>query len=300
MEILGQLLALVTAACWAGNSVTYKFLGTKMPSDSLAFARMLLAFPAILILTLLVDKSLPLHSSTQTYIALLASGAIGYFVTDLLMFRAYMLLGARESLVIMTLAPVCTSVLSYYLFGQALSLLQIGGILLIIAGIVTMVFGEVRKRSTLGTTSSDRNVPKGLMYAILGAVLQSVSYILAAYALSDIPPVSSNLVRNAGGLLAFLLYWPFIGKRFTSDIKVLKHGSYLLFLVLAVISGPVIGMSCQMVAMTLAPVGIVTALSQVSPVLLLPVDKFVLKKRIGWASVVGTCISIAGVGMLFL
>ncbi len=304
-QILGQLLALFTATCWAGNSVTYRYLGSFIKSDSLAHVRMWIAFPAILLLTVLVDGTLPLHASARTYAALLSSGVIGYFITDLLMFKAYIYLGARESLVIMTLSPVVSAVLSYFCFAQALSLTEIFGIALTIGGIVCMVMGEMRIQGGAATGDADGKTPNpktrtGLICAFLGAILQSVSYILAKYALEDVPAVSSNLIRNFGGLLAFIVYSTFFSRHFFNDIKVLKNGKLLGLLVFAAISGPVLGMSSQMLALTLAPVGIVTAISQISPVLLLPIDKFVFRRRLSVASVAGTLISIAGVVMLFV
>ncbi len=302
-QLLGQLLALFTAACWAGNSVTYRYLGSFIKSDSLAHARMWIAFPAILLLTLFTDGAFPLHASARTYAALLSSGVIGYFVTDLLMFKAYIFLGARESLVIMTLSPVVSAVLSYFCFSQALSLTEIFGIALTIGGIICMVLGELAAhRKTTPTTAEgqDKNVRIGLICAFLGAVLQSISYILAKYALNDVPAVSSNLIRNFGGLLAFIVYSTFFSRSFFNDIKTLKNVKLFGLLALAAISGPVLGMSSQMLALTLAPVGIVTAISQISPILLLPVDKFVFHRTLSMASVAGTIISIGGVVLLFI
>lgn len=177
------------------------------------------------------------------------------------------------------------------------------GITLTIGGIVCMVLGEMeahRKIKSATAEENGQNIKVGLVCAFLGAVLQSLSYILAKYALDDVPAVSSNLIRNFGGLLAFIIYSTFFSKHFFSDVKVLKNGRLFGLLALAAISGPVLGMSSQMLALTLAPVGIVTAISQISPILLLPVDKFVFHRALSGASVTGTVISIAGVVLLFV
>jgi drug/metabolite transporter (DMT)-like permease len=59
-------------------------------------------------------------------------------------------------------------------------------------------------------------------------------------------------------------------------------------------------MTSQMKAFTLAPVGIVTTITQISPILLLPFDRFILHKDVTPASLGGTLLSIAGVAVLFL
>ncbi len=294
-EFLGQLLALLTAACWASNSVSWKYLGERSNSSFIANARMWVALPLILVVTLAFDHRLPLSSSPTTYIVLLISGCIGYFITDMLMFRAYILLGARESLVILTLSPVFTAAMSWALFNERLRLIQMLGILLTLSGIVLMILSEKRAK-----TDERKNIKKGVLFALLGSFFQALSYILAKYALDDITPIASNLIRNVGGFLSFLIYTLFFERTFFRDLGFFKRKKYLVIMIAAVIAGPVVGMSSQMVAFTLAPAGIVSAIAQVSPVLLLPIDRFVFKKHITLLSLLGTLISISGVIILFL
>lgn len=295
--IWGQILALITASCWACNSVAYRYLGQKMDSSFLAHVRMWMAVPIILSISLIANNGFPQNVSTQTIIFLLLSGFFGYFVTDMLMFKAYVYLGSRESLVILNLAPVSSAVISWFLFSEKLSIVQMLAIAMTISGIMIMVLDESRRS---GEKKDREKVKLGIVLAVFGALFQSVSYILAKYALNDIDALSSNMLRNVGGLAAFIVYGFFFQKTFFSDMKVFKDKKLLIILLMSVIIGPVAGMSCQMQAMNLAPVGIVTAISQVSPVLLLPIDKFVLKKKLSAASITGTMISIMGVALLFL
>ena len=294
---LGQILALVTAACWACNSVAYRYLGQRMDSSFLAHVRMWMAVPIIALVSLAAGNGFPSNVSTQTMVFLLLSGFFGYFVTDMLMFKAYVYLGSRESLVILNLAPVASAVISWFLFNEKLSLVQMLAIFLTISGIVVMVLDESRKT---GEKMDRSKVKLGIILAVLGAIFQSVSYILAKYALDDVDALSSNMIRNIGGLLAFIVYGLIFQRTFFKDMKVFKDKKLIYILLISVIIGPVAGMSCQMEAMNLAPVGIVTAISQISPVLLLPVDRFILKKKLSFASISGTLISILGVVLLFL
>ena len=55
-----------------------------------------------------------------------------------------------------------------------------------------------------------------------------------------------------------------------------------------------------MLALRLAPVGIVSALSQISPLFMLPIDKVVFKKKISINSYIGTIISIVGTILMFI
>jgi drug/metabolite transporter (DMT)-like permease len=134
--IVGQLLALLTAACWAQNSIIYRHIGAKVGSDAVAHIRMWIALPMILALTYAVEGFwFPTSLSARTYSSCL-QGAFGYSSTDMLLFKAYILLGSRESMVIMTLSPVVTAFFGYLLFDERLNLIQILGIFTTIVGLL--------------------------------------------------------------------------------------------------------------------------------------------------------------------
>lgn len=84
----------------------------------------------------------------------------------------------------------------------------------------------------------------------------------------------------------------------------MKKPRLFFILLFAALAGPVLGgMTSQMKAFTLAPVGIVTTITQVTPPILLlpPFDRFILHKKVSLASLGGTFLSIAGgVAILFL
>lgn len=296
--VVGQLLALLTAACWAQNSIIYRHIGAKVGSDAVAHVRMWIALPMILLLSYWVEGSwFPTSLSARTYLFLLASGALGYFFTDMLLFQAYILLGARESMVIMTLSPVVTAFFGFVLFDERLNPIQILGIIITIAGIALMVLLDAR--SMVAKEEQDTKT-KGFIYAISASVLQSLSFLLAKFALDETGPVSTNLLRNVGGLSCFIVFNFLYKRNAVQHFKVLRNRRYLMLLMTAAFAGPVLGMSSQMLAFTLAPVGIVTTITQVTPILLLPFDYFILHKRLTISSLAGTFLSIAGVAVLFL
>jgi len=296
--LLGQALGLVTALCFAQNSVIYRHLGRKFGSQGVAHIRMWLALPLVILLTRLVEGVwFPTGWPASTYLILLISGVIGYFLTDLLMFNAYILLGSREAMVIMTLSPVVTAALSFILFAERLNLIQLFGMSVTIAGIAMMILLD-KQASLIASERKSRRA--GVLYAVLAAILQSISFLLAKAALTDGGPVATNLVRTVGGLAAFIIFNGLIKRNAIAHFKSLSDRRALFLLLLASLAGPVVGMSCQMKAFTLAPVGLVTTITQISPVLLLPFDRLILKHRISPSSLAGTLLSIVGIAILFL
>ena len=141
---------------------------------------------------------------------------------------------------------------------------------------------------------------KGIICAVLGAIFQAISYIAARYALNDIGPISTNFLRNFSGLICFILISFLPKSTFRRDVLFIKDKKKFKQLLFAVVTGPVLGMSFQMLALRLAPVGIVTALSQISPLFMLPIDRIVFKKKISINSYIGTLISIFGTLLMFI
>ena len=295
-SIIGQILALTCAVFWAGNSLTYGLLGKKIDSFNIAATRSLFALPMVLLLAIIFEQDAILHISKTDWLALLASGVIGYFLTDILLFRAYVYIGARKAMVIMTVSPIFTSIISVFLFNEFLTLIQCLGILLTIAGIIIMILGDKDDKEE---NENKKNYKKGILYSFLGSLFQTISYILARYALYTVPAFTTNTVRNLGGFICFFIYFIIFRKAFMKKQRNFNNRD-IGFLLLAVITGPVLCMSFQMQAFALAPVGIVTALSQMSPVVLLPVDRFAFKKKLNIAAYGGTFISIAGVILLLI
>jgi drug/metabolite transporter (DMT)-like permease len=253
--ILGQLFALLTALCWAQNSLVYSYLGKKVGSDAVTHIRLWLAF----------------------------------------LFRAFVEIGAREALVVMTTSPVFSLIFSWIIFKETLSIIKIASILVILGGVIWVIFAEKSDSDHLR-----RHNLKGMIYAFLGALTQAIGLIFAKKGMMDgVHPVTTNMIRIAAGFLGLILYSVLKGT-VVADFKVFKYVKLFIFLLFAVVVGPVLGIILSLYALNWAPVGIVTTLMQVSPIMLLPVDIFILKKKVSMGAVLGTFLAVGGVVLLFL
>lgn len=293
----GQLLALFTALCYATNSLSFQEIGKTSTIAGAAHMRMYLALPMVLIMTWATQGSLILTPlSNQALIILILSGILGYFLTDIMLFQSYVYLGPRESLVLFTISPILIAILGYLLFEEVLNATQITGILTTVGGIIIMIlFGE----KTNGKAGSHKRL--GYILAISAALFQTAANILARSAVIEAGSATTNLIRNIGGLFAFFIYFGLIKRQLKSQAKPFLANRKLLYLLLfATLSGPVLGTASQMHAYTLAPVGIVSTITQVTPIILLPIDYFILKRTVSRASFVGTILSVLGVSLLFL
>ena len=294
--LIGQALALLTSMFLAENSIIFSYLGKKVGSDSTVHLRLWIATPVIIILSFIFEGNFIAGLSFGSLASLILSGFIGYFVCDSLLFWAFANWGPRETMVVMTLNPVFTSIFSYLFFKEYLTILQIFAICLTIMGIIFQILGEKKSKKTL----NNKNRVKGIIFAFLGSLFQAVSIILAKSALFEVGPMGANSIRCVGGFFAVMIYSIFFRKQFSFDFHQFENKKYLSLLVLASLTGPVLGMTMQMFAFNLAPVGLVSAIVQINPLFILLFDWLYLKKTLSLWAVMGTFISVIGVVLMFI
>ncbi len=293
-HILGQLLALLIALCWAQNSLIYSFTGRAIGSRTVAHIRLWIALPLIFIAhQIFLGSWFPTGFSTMTYLLLALSGVIGFFIADLLIFQSYVLLGPRETLVILTSSPIFIVILSTIFLDEQIYLLQFIGIIVTVAGVMWVIYSESEKRERSHTL-------KGLIIGFSGSLTQSIAMILSKAGMAEgIHPVSANLLRIGAGFIGLVIFVS-LKKEFLSDFRKVRSIRLILLITSAALAGPIIGIALTLYAITLAPVGVITAISQVSPILLLPIEKYIFKKKIGLSTIAGTLIAITGTVILLL
>ena len=292
--IAGQLMALCAAMLGAIGSNLYAKLGERLSSDMIGCVRMYLALPLAFIMMWLSGQSIPSGVPFSAYAAIFSSGLIGFFLCDLFMFKAIVDFGPRETAVVMTFNPALTAFVAFLLMGESLSLRQIAGMAVTVSGILIMVCGEGGHQKTVSSLLST-----GFLCALVAALLQTAADITAKLSLSDIPVVSSNALRVAGGFVAWAVLSLVKRKEYALQMKVFSDEKYGLIMILAVLAGPVLGTTLSLGAMAKAPVGIVKSIVNSSPVFMIPIDCFFRKKKLTLMSVSGTIISVAGVMLLF-
>jgi drug/metabolite transporter (DMT)-like permease len=172
--------------------------------------------------------------------------------------------------------------------------LQIIALAVIISSVIVLTINSAKDQKGGGEQK------QGLLFAVLGALFQAVSLILSKYALDEIGPISTNAIRSIGGLASLFLFAVFRGKA-RAEFSAYRHKpKFFLILVAGSLLGPIIGMSCEMKAFTLAPVGTVSALAQTSPLILLFQDKLIFHNKIGLSNAIATLSCIAGITLLFI
>jgi len=297
--IVGELMALLTAGCFAIVSTVWSYVGKRIGSNTVTHMRLWLAIPPLVLVHFLFTGFVfPVHISMNTFILFSISGLLGFTIADLFIFRSLTLIGVRETLVILTLAPILGAVISWFALSEVLTAIQIFGILITSGGVMWVIHEESvnnRKRKAIEKKSN-----LGVPFALAGALAQALANILSKAAIVEsVHPISGTYLRIVAGLVGLILFSLF-RKSFFEDFKKMRHIKLAGLLAAAAVIGPIMGVLLSLYALRVAPVGIVTALIQVSPILLLPFDYFVLKKTITLKVVIGTFVAIGGAAILFV
>ncbi len=298
--ILGQALALFTALCFAQNSLIYAHVGRIVSSSTTAHIRLWIAFPAILLIHYIFLGTLfPYGASLESWFFIGLSGVLGFCIADLFIFSALVKIGARQTMVIMTTSPLFSTLLAFFIEKEVITYFQTFGMFITLMGVALVILVDRNKKETI----KNKNIEMGVLFAFLGAITQALAMVLAKKGMaSTVHPISANVIRLLFGLIALIIF-TLIRKSFFADFKLFSNKSeikVLLLIVAAALVGPVLGIILNLWALSIAPVGIVTTLSQMTPVLLLPLEKYVLKRYVSPLASVGTIIAVIGTVLLFI
>lgn len=295
MPYIGEISALITAVLWAGTAIAFTEAGKIVGSYVVNITRLLLATLYLIITILLFNLDYNI-SWNQIYLLGL-SGVIGLVFGDGFLFKSFQYIGARLSMLVMTLAPPMAALLAYIYLGEQLSALGIFGIVITISGISIVIF----KRSEQPTDDYKKN-NIGYLFAFLGAIGQAVNLIFAkeAFEIGEINGFVATFYRMIPSIpLMYLL--GFIYRKKRNSIKILKTEPVALkYIIIGSIIGPYLGITFSLIAVAYTFVGIASTLMSTVPIVMLPIIIFYYKEKLSPISIIGAIIAVIGIAVLFL
>ncbi|MEG0772200.1 DMT family transporter, partial [Clostridium sp.] len=189
---LGIIAALGTAFCWTITAVAFESAGKKVGSLAVNLIRLVMAFVLLSIFNLFTrGMILPLDASGATWLWLSFSGLIGFVIGDLFLFQAYVEIGSRISMLIMSIVPPITALTGFILMDERISLLGLLGMFVTIGGIAIVIFSR---------NPDDKKVKlshpiKGMIYAFIGALGQAFGLVFSKFGMGDYNPFGATQIR---------------------------------------------------------------------------------------------------------
>ncbi len=293
---IGEITALIAAFCWTITGLSFESAGKKVGSLAVNFITLVFGFVFISTYTYFARGHLfPIDASLQNWTFLSLSGIVGFFLGDFFLFRAYVELGTRISLLIMASSPPLTAILGFIFLQEEIAPLGIIGMIITILGISIVILSGGKKGEKIKLNHS----AKGIGYAFLGAIGQSLGTIASKYGMNGYNPFAATQIRIIAGFISFFLLFLYLNK--WDDLKkVFENKKALAIIALGSIFGSFLGVSMQLTSLQHTSAGITATITSITPVIIIPFSIILFKEKITAREVLGAVLSVVGVGVLFL
>jgi drug/metabolite transporter (DMT)-like permease len=295
-EHLGEFAALMVAVFWTGSAMSFETAGKKVGSLPVNLIRLVIAFILISILIYIRRGIiLPTDATRENWMWLTLSGFAGLVFGDLFLFKSYTEIGSRFSMLIMTLVPPITAFFSWLILKERLHMIQMLGMAVTFFGISLAIFS----RKGEGEKISLKLSPRGSLYAIGGALGQSMGLVLSKLGLKDYDPFSATQIRLMAGIFGFTILVTML-KRWGNIRTALKNTEGMKFLTMGAVFGPFLGVSFSLISVKYTAAGISATIMALVPVFIIIPSVILRKEKVKIIEVVGAVISVLGVALFFI
>ncbi len=230
---------------------------------------------------------------------LFASSFFGIIFASSFYFAAIFLSGARNTAVMFSLTSPFALFFGFAVLGETVNLQQSAGIVLVLGGILlAIVFGETRDSEGASAGTPGRTLlRKGLICGLLAALGQALGSLCARPAMaSGVDPFAAMAIR-AGIASVFYIAVAFLPFRMFRKPYAFAWKPFAIGVASAVI-GVGFGMSLLMAALAYGNVGIVSTLSSLTPVAILPMIWVRTRRPPPLPAWIGATIAVAGTALI--
>ncbi|HEX2920557.1 MAG TPA: DMT family transporter [Bacteroidales bacterium] len=293
---LGEFAALLTALFWTITALSFESASKRIGSIAVNILRLVIGFIFITIFNYIRRGiAFPVDATLLSWIWLIVSGLVGFVFGDLFLFKSYTIIGSRFAMLIQTLVPPITTFFSWILLGEHLHPMHFLGMFLTFSGIILAIFN----RSGLNEKISLKLSPKGIMYALGGAVGQALGLVFSKIGVWDYDPFAATQIRIIAGILGFSVLITVLS-RWSTVTGSLKDSKGMRILTVGSFFGPFLGVSFSLVAVKLTEAGIAATIMALVPVFIILPAVLLNKEKVTTAEIIGAIISVAGVALFFM
>jgi drug/metabolite transporter (DMT)-like permease len=295
MPHLGEFAALLTALFWTVTAMAFEAAGRRIGSIAVNLIRLVLAFGVlVLFCTLARGRPLPTDAPAAAWLFLSLSGLAGFTIGDLALFQAFVLIGSRTALLMMSMVPLLTALGGWVFLGEELSRYDALGMGLTLLGVVWVVAERRADENGLA-----RRLPvRGVLLSLVAAVGQAMGLILAKHGMGDYNPFAATQIRALAGIVGFVIifsvagWWPRVraGLRDRAAMWRVSLGAFF---------GPFLGVSFSLLAIQHTQTGVAATIMAITPITIIPPAILIFKEKVSPRAIGGALLAVAGVGILF-
>jgi len=291
----GEIAALATAVCWTVTAMAFESAGRRVGSLAVNLIRLIMGFAFLTLYCAVVrGTAVPSDASLENWLWLAASGIVGFTIGDLCLFRAFVVVGSRVSMLLMALVPPITAITGFLLLGETMTATDLVGMALTVGGVTWVV---LERQTAKGMVS--RLPLKGVLLGLGGATGQALGLVLSKRGMMGYDPFAATQIRVLAGIAGFVVlfsvigWWRRVGEALGNRAAMARTGVGAFF-------GPFLGVSLSLVAVVYTQAGVAATLMALVPVLIIPPAIVFFGERVSLRAVIGSVVAVGGSAMLFL
>ena len=311
---VGELAALGTALCWTITALSFESAGKRIGSLTVNLIRLLMAAVFFALYGWLVrGLAVPTDAGAYAWTWLGLSGLVGFVIGDLLLFQAFVDIGARISMLIYASVPPITALLGRLVLDERLTRVGIVGMVLTVAGIAIVVlrrppqvtaplapFADPEGEYSAVHVAHKPHRLRGALFAFGGAVGQAGGLILGRMGAGvTLDAFAATQIRVFAGIIGFVLVFTF-SRRWRTVGSALGDLGAMGRVGLGALFGPFLGVSLGLFAAQNTSTGIASTIMALVPVLIIVPSVLLFKERVTLREVIGAVVAVGGVALLFL
>jgi drug/metabolite transporter (DMT)-like permease len=237
----------------------------------------------------------PSDASRDRWIYLSLSGLIGFFIGDMALFRAFVVMGARLSTLFMSLAPPMAALIGYLVLGERIPLTGWVGMVVTLSGIVWVVSERLKEEDPRALR---RVTTGGVLLGVVAALGQAVGAVFSKRGMQGgYDPAASTQIRALAGIVGFTVMLTVIGylpRVFAS----LKKPAAMGQMTFGAFVGPFIGVTLFHAALQRIQTGVAQTITATIPVLIIPFVIVLYKEHVTPRAIFGSVVTVIGVAIL--
>ncbi len=306
---IGPAAGVATSLLWSFTSLFFTAASRRLGAATVNAVRIFMAVTLLGVThRLLTGTWIPAAQGRQVlYLAL--SGLIGLSIGDLALFTAFVRIGPRLTMLVMTAAPVFAAVFGWLALGEVPRGLAWAGMALTIGGICWVVME--RPAQATGAAGSDRF--SGLVLAVIATACQAVGLLLSKQGMGHgwlpreqhLPPQTATFIRMffAGLFVIPTVAWLVARQRLHSPliqpaVTGRRRAGYF-FAFCGSVVGPFLGVWLSLVASDRCSLAVAQTTMSLTPIFILPWVVLIHKERVSRRAVAGALLAVAGIALLF-
>ncbi len=305
MPYTGELIALATVLCWTLSVQFFEAAAQRVGPVYVNIIRLLVAFTLFSLLLLWRDGSLlPIRFSTHAWLYLGLSGVVGFFLGDILLFRALVELGPRVAMLIFSLSAPAAAIMGWLFLAESYGAWQWLGMLITLSGVGIVVFerNPAQSQSQGPQKSTTRRISgRGVLFGCGAMLGQAGGYVLSKVGMwtgtGYLDAFASTQIRVVAALVCILVYFTIAGK-WSSLRLVLRDGKAVGFTAIGATVGPFLGVSLSLLVLHYLTTGVASTFLSLVPVFIIPFSIFLHKEHVSFRAIGGAVLAVFGISLL--